>query len=604
MTRGRIEDYALLGDLHTAALVGRDGGVDWLCLPNFDSPACFAALLGDERAGTWRIAPAAGGFATRRRYRPDTLILETEWDTPEGTVRVVDCMPPRADSADLVRVVEGVSGRVPMRMLLRPRFDYGHLSPWIRCHDTAMTAIAGPDTVHLRGDVPLSDVDGEVTVEFSVAAGQRSAFVLSHTPSHLPRPTHTDPDHAIERTERFWSDWLSHHKHDSPWDAAVRRALITVKALTYAPTGGVVAAATTSLPQQFGGGRNWDHRHCSLRDATATLRALLDAGFAEEARAWREWLVRAIAGDPTRIQPGYGLDGARRSPEHTLDWLTGHGNSTPVRVGHAATGQFALNVRGEILDTLHHADLPAPDTAWDVQRALLDHLESDWDQPDNSLWETRGRRQPFVHSKVMAWAGVDRAIRTAERHGLPGPLDRWRILRARIHADVCTKGYDPDRNTFTQFYGSYGVDAALLLLPQVGFLPWRDARMRGTIAAVRRELCEGDLVLRYRTDGGVDGLPGAQGAPFTCGFWLADALHGIGHHRQARELFEKLLDLRNDVGLLSEECDPHTHRHLGNTPHTASMVALVNTARRLAGKVTSPASTMAALVPTSRISAP
>lgn len=578
MTRERIEDYALLGDLHTAALVGRNGGIDWLCLPDFDSPACFAALLADDHAGTWRVAPAAGGAAARRRYRPDTLILETEWDTPDGTVRLVDCMPPRADSTDLVRVVEGVSGRVPMRMLLRPRFDYGDLVPWTRCHGTEMTAVAGPNTVRLVGDVPLSNRDGDVTAEFSVAAGQRLAFVLTHTRSHQPRLTRTDPDHAVERTERFWSTWLSHRDHVGPWEAVVRRALITLKALTYAPTGGLVVAATTSLPQHVGGERNWDHRLCSLRDATATLRALLNAGFADEARAWREWLVRATAGEPAKIQTSYGLDGTRRTPEHTLDWLAGHENSTPVRIGNAATHQFSLSIRGEVLQLVGHTGHPAPD-------ALLDHLESDWDRPDNGLWEIRGARQHFVHSKVMAWAGVDRTIRTAERHGSPAPLDRWRALRARIHADVCTRGYDPDRNTFTQFYGSYGVDAALLLLPRAGFLPWRDARMRGTLAAVRRELCEGGLVLRYRTDGGIDGLPGTQGAPFVCGFWLADALHAAGHHQQARDLFEKLLDLRNDVGLLGEEYDPHTRRHLGNTPHTGSTTALINTAQRLANDV-------------------
>jgi GH15 family glucan-1,4-alpha-glucosidase len=583
----RIEDYALLGDLHTAALVGVDGGVDWLCLPRFDSPACFAALLGDEHAGTWRVAPAAGGAATRRRYRDDSLILETEWDTPDGTVRLVDLMPPRGDSAELVRVVEGVSGRVPMTMLLAPRFDYGHVRPWTRCDGTGMTAVAGPDTVRLHCPVPLSEVDGTVTARFTVAAGQRSAFVLSHTPSHRPIPTPTNPDRAIQRTEAFWSNWLP-HRDDGPWGPAVRRALITLKALTYAPTGGVVTAATTSLPQQMGGRRNWDHRHCSLRDATSTLRALLDAGLVDDARAWRDWLVRAVAGDPRMTQSSYGLDGTRRSPEHTIDWLRGHGNSAPVRIGYRTTGQFALNVRGELIQALHHTNLPTPDITWDIRRALLDHLESGWDRPDNGLWEIRAPQQHFVHSKVMAWAGVDRAVRTAEHHGHPGPLDDWRALRARIHADVCTKGYDPIRNTFTQTYGSYGVDAALLLLPRVGFLPWRDARMRGTLDTVRRELSDGDLLMRYRNDGGTDGLPGAQGVSLAASFWLADALHGTGRHREARELFEKLLALRNDVGLLSEDHDPHTGRQLGNTPHATSMVGLVNTARLLSDTAITP----------------
>lgn len=581
----RIEDYALLGDLHTAALVGRDGSIDWLCLPRFDSPACFAALLGGEHAGMWRIAPASGGTATRRRYRRGTLILETEWDTPAGSVRLVDCMPPRTDSAELVRVVEGTSGRVPMCMLLRPRFDYGHVSPWIRCEGTSMTAVTGPDTLRMHCDVPVFETNRDGTAEFFVTAGQRVAFVLNHSPSHLAKLTHADPDSALRRTEAFWSSWSSRIDHDGPWSRAVRRALVTVKALTYAPTGGVVTAATTSLPQQLGGGRNWDHRRCSLRDATATLRALLDAGLTDEARAWREWLVRAIAGDPTKIQSSYGLDGTRRSPEHTVKWLAGYENSTPVRVGTLATDQFSLNVRGESLDALHIAEqagMPASDITWEVRRALLDHLESDWARPDSGIWEVRGRPQQFVHSKVMAWAGVDRAVRAAEQHRVPGPVDEWRAVRARIHADVCTKGYDPDRNTFTQFYGSYGVDAALLLLPTVGFLPWRDARMRGTVAAVRRELCEGDLVLRYRTDGGVDGLAGSQGASLACSFWLADALDSTGCRMEARELFEKLLSLCNDVGFLSDEYDPVSRRQLGNTPHVASMIGLVNTARRLA----------------------
>ncbi len=583
-----IEDYALLGDLQTAALLGRDGSIDWLCLPRFDSPACFAALLDDERAGMWRIAPAAGGTATRRRYRDDTLIVESEWDTPDGTVRVLDFMPPRGDAADVVRIVEGVSGRVPMRMVLRLRFDYGHIRPWTRLRDTGLAAVAGPDAVWLHGAVPLTDGDGAAMADFTVAAGERLAFVLTHTPSHLPRPPAVEAERALANTEAFWSDWISHCEYRGPWDTEVRRALITLKALTYAPTGGIVAAATTSLPEQLGGPRNWDYRYCWLRDATFTLQALLGTGFVEEARAWREWLVRAVAGDPAKLQIMYGLDGKRRLPEQTLDWLAGYEDSRPVRIGHAAAEQLQLDVWGEVLDGLHlarEAGLPVQDVAWDLQRALLDFLEGNWDEPDNSLWEMRGQRRHFVHSKVMAWAGVDRAIDTVHRHGLPGPVDRWRALRDHIHREVCTKGYDADRNTFTQFYGSHGLDAALLLIPRVGFLPWSDARVHGTVGAVRRELCHDDFVLRYRTDhdGGVDGLPGTEGAFLACSFWLADALAGIGRTKEARALFERLLGLRNDVGLLSEEYDPATGRQIGNTPQAFSMVGLINSARQLSG---------------------
>ncbi|UJW31570.1 glycoside hydrolase family 15 protein [Saccharothrix sp. AJ9571] len=588
---GRIEDYALLGDLQTAALLGDDGSIDWLCLPRFDSPACFAALLDDERAGRWLVAPSSGGTVSRRRYRGDTLIMESEWDTAEGTVRVVDFMPPRGEAADVVRVVEGVSGRVPMRMRLRLRFDYGHVAPWVRYHGKELAAIAGPDAVWLHSPVPISDTGTEAGAEFEVEAGDRLAFVLTHRLSHLPRPDPVDADQALTDTEAFWSGWISRCQYRGPWESGVRRALVTLKALTYAPTGGIVAAATTSLPEQLGGPRNWDYRYCWLRDATFTLQALLGTGFTEEAHDWREWLVRAVAGDPAKLQIMYGLDGTRRLPEQTLDWLSGYEGAAPVRVGNAAADQFQLDVWGEVLDGLHlarEAGLPAQDVAWDLQRALLDFLEGNWQEPDNSLWEMRGPRRQFVHSKVMAWAGVDRAVDSVERHGLPGPVDRWRALRAEIHAEVCREGYDAHRNTFTQFYGSEGLDAALLLLPRVGFLPWDDPRIRGTIDAVRTELCEQDFVLRYRTDsdGGVDGLPGGEGAFLACSFWLADALHGTGRHQEARTLFERLLDLRNDVGLLSEEYDPARGRHLGNTPQAFSMVGLINTARQLTGSRT------------------
>ena len=583
-----IEDYALLGDLHTAALVSRDGAIDWLCLPRFDSPACFAALLHDEHAGTWRIAPASGGPVSRRCYRGDSLIMSSEWDTPDGTVRVLDFMPPRRQGADVVRIVEGVSGRVPMRMLLRLRFDYGSVIPWVRHEEDQLAAVAGPDAVWLRTPVRLSGRDLATHAEFTVAAGDRVPFVLTHRASHRPHPDPVDAETALDDTERFWQEWIGQCDYDGQWPEAVKRALITLKALTYAPTGGMVAAVTTSLPEEIGGSRNWDYRYCWLRDATFTLQALVETGYHEEACAWREWLLRAVAGDPTELQIMYGLDGARRLPESTLDWLAGYRKSAPVRIGNAAAGQFQLDVWGEVLDGLHlvrEAGLPASHTAWDLQRGMLDFLEGHWDRADNSLWEVRGPRRHFVHSKVMAWAGVDRAVRTVERQGFDGPADQWRALRDRIHDDVCTHGYDPERNTFTQFYGSRGLDAALLLLPRVGFLPASDRRVHGTVAAIQAELSEDGLVRRYDpgADGDTDGLPGGQNSFVVCSFWLADALHGIGHGDEARRLFERLLDLRNDVGLLSEQYDVRLGRQVGNTPQAFSMVGLVNTARHLSG---------------------
>ncbi|WP_103347763.1 glycoside hydrolase family 15 protein [Amycolatopsis sp. CA-128772] len=586
-----IEDYALLGDLHTAALLSRDGAIDWLCLPRFDSPACFAALLHDEQAGTWRLAPASGGPATRRSYRGDSLIMSSEWDTAGGTVRVLDFMPPRGEAADVVRIVEGVTGRVPMRMLLRLRFDYGSVTPWVRREDDELVAVAGPDVIRVRTPVPLRGEDLATHAEFTVAAGDRIPFVLTHGASYRPRPKSADAETALADTERFWADWIGRCRYTGPWQAEVRRALITLKALTYAPTGGILAAATTSLPEQLGGERNWDYRYCWLRDATFTLQALIGTGYHDEARAWREWLVRAAAGDPAGLRIMYGPDGTRRLPEATLDWLSGYEGSTPVRVGNAAAGQFQLDVWGEVLDGLHlvrEAGLPTSHPAWDLQRGLLDFLEGQWDQPDNSLWEVRGPRRHFVHSKVMAWAGVDRAVHTVQDHGLDGPADRWRALRAKIHQDVCTHGYDADRNTFTQFYGSRGLDAALLLIPRVGFLPADDPRVRGTVDAVRAELAHGGFVRRYDADadGGVDGLPGGEGSFLACSFWLADALNATGRTAEARGLFEQLLGLRNDVGLLSEEYDTEARRQVGNTPQAFSMVGLVNTARALSGSDT------------------
>ncbi|GAB7193528.1 glycoside hydrolase family 15 protein [Kineococcus sp. NUM-3379] len=591
----RIEDYGVLGDLQTAALVGRNGSVDWLCLPRFDSPACFAALLGHRENGAWLLAPASavatGGLCTRRRYRGDSLVLETEWETPEGTVRVVDFMPPRGEAADLIRIVEGVSGQVQMHSELRLRLDYGSLVPWVRRIDGDLAAVAGPDALWLSTPAPLEGRDLATFSDFTVSAGQRVPFVLTYSASHLPRPQPVDPEHALADTERFWARWMADFAFESTeerWGEAVRRSLVVLKGLTYAPTGGILAAATTSLPEWIGGTRNWDYRYCWLRDATFTLQALLGTGFVEEARAWREWLLRAVAGDPAKIQIMYGIDGTRRLPEFELPWLPGYEGSGPVRVGNLAADQFQLDVWGEVLDGLHlsrSAGLATEDTAWQVQKALLDFLEGNWDRADSSLWEVRGEPRHFVHSKVMAWAGADRAVQAVERFGLAGPVDRWKRLRAEIHADVCAKGFDAERGTFTQFYGSQGLDAALLLIPEVGFLPFDDPRVVGTVEAVQRELCQDGFLLRYRTDsdGRVDGLPGEEGAFLACTFWLADALEGIGKRREAVELFERLLDLRNDLGLLAEEYDPLSGRQLGNVPQAFSHVGLVNTARHLSG---------------------
>ncbi|GAB3348704.1 glycoside hydrolase family 15 protein [Amycolatopsis echigonensis] len=588
MNQRPIEDYALLGDLHTAALVSREGAVEWLCLPRFDSPACFAALLHDDRAGVWQLGPAEGGPATRRGYVGDSLILASEWETDEGAVRVLDFMPPRDGAADLVRIVEGLRGRVPMRTCLRPRFDYGSVRPWVRNVDGRFDAVAGPDAVWLTTPVEVST---EGIAEFTVAEGERVPFVLTYHASYKERPDPADAEKALEHTEQFWAEWIGRCRYDGRWPVAVRRALITLKALTYEPTGGILAAPTTSLPEQLGGERNWDYRYCWLRDATFTLQALVGTGYPDEARAWREWLVRAAAGDPAELQVLYGLDGSRRVPESTVDWLDGYAGSTPVRIGNAAAGQIQLDVWGEALDGLHlvrEAGLPVTHSAWDLQRGLLDFLEGHWDQPDRSLWEVRGEPQHFVHSKVMAWAGIDRAVRTVERHRLDGPVDRWRALRDRIHEEVCREGFDADRNTFTQFYGSRGLDAALLLIPRVGFLPGSDPRVRGTVDAVRKELSHDGFVHRFdpEADPGPGGLHGGEGAFLPCSFWLADALHGTGRTEEATEVFERMLGVRNDVGLLSEEYDVAAGRQLGNMPQAFSMVGLVNTARHLDGAET------------------
>ncbi|MFK4119797.1 glycoside hydrolase family 15 protein [Streptomyces longwoodensis] len=585
----RIEDYALIGDEQTAALVGLDGSVDWLCLPRFDSGACFARLLGDEDNGHWRIAPkGVRGPCTRRAYRPDTLVLDTEWETDEGAVRVTDLMPQRDVAPDLVRIVEGVRGRVTVRSTLRLRFDYGAVIPWMRRADGHRVAIAGPDAVWLRTEPPVRTwgEDFGTHSEFTVAEGERVAFVLTWHPSHHPRPPLVDPFEALRTSVEDWRAWAARCTYDGPYRDAVVRSLITLKALTYSPTGGIVAAATTSLPEELGGVRNWDYRFCWLRDSTLALGALLAAGYHEEAEAWRNWLLRAVAGDPADLQIMYGLAGERRLPETELPWLPGFAGSAPVRIGNAAVDQLQLDVYGEVMDSLslgRKAGLSPRPHVWSLQCVLMRWLDENWRQPDEGLWEVRGGRRPFVHSKVMVWVAADRAVRALEEHPeLRGDLDRWRALRDEVHQEVCEKGYDPERNTFTQSYGSRDLDASLLLIPRLGFLPPDDPRVVGTVDAVRDELGHGGLVRRYTTDGAtVDGLPGDEGTFLVCSFWLADALHLTGRTKEARELFERLAGLVNDVGLLSEEHDPVVGRHLGNFPQAFSHIGLVNTALTL-----------------------
>ncbi len=582
----RIEDYAVLGDLHTAALVNTAGSIDWLCFPRFDSPACFAALLDTPDAGHWQIAPVSGGTCTRRSYVENTLVLESEWTSPEGTVRVTDFMPPRGHAPDVVRIVEGVSGAVPMRSSLRLRFDYGRVVPWVRHHADQMIAIAGPDSVRLRTPVPTEGHDWATVSEFAVRPGDRVPFVLTWHPSHEPSPKLVDPEQALSDTLSFWTDWVAGGTPiPGPYADAVTRSLLTLKALTYQPTGGIVAAVTTSLPEQLGGPRNWDYRYCWLRDSTSTLQALLAAGYRQEAKAWREWLLRAVAGDPAELQIMYALDGTRRLPESELPWLAGYEKSAPVRVGNAASDQLQLDVWGETLDGLslaRNAGISPHDDAWDVQLALMNHLEGNWDQPDNGLWEMRGARRHFTHSKVMAWVGTDRMIKAIRSHrDLPGPADRWERLRDTIHADVLAHGFNAEHNTFTQSYDSPALDASLLLIPRVGFLPPTDPRVLGTITAIQQQLTEDGFVKRYQTASSDDGLPGGEGLFLACSFWLVDALQMAGEEIQATNLFERLLALRNDVGLLSEEWDPSAGRQLGNTPQAFSHFPLVTSALKL-----------------------
>ncbi|MFD3930699.1 glycoside hydrolase family 15 protein [Streptomyces sp. NPDC058614] len=586
----RIEDYALIGDEQTAALVGRDGSVDWLCLPRFDSAACFAALLGGDEHGHWRIAPKGAGDCTRRAYRPDTLVLDTEWDTDEGSVRVTDLMPQREGAPDLVRVVEGLSGRVEMRGLLRLRFDYGLVVPWMRRADGHRVAVAGPDAVWLRSEPPVHTwgKDFRTHSEFTVAEGEKVAFVLTWHPSHRPRPALCDPFEALRTSVEDWQAWSARCRYDGPHRDIVMRSLITLKALTYEPTGGIVAAPTTSLPEELGGVRNWDYRYCWLRDSTLTLGALLSAGYHEEAEAWRDWLLRAVAGDPADLQIMYGLSGERRLTEYEIPWLPGFARSRPVRVGNDAVNQLQLDVYGEVIDSLSLArssGMPMKPHMWRVQVALMEFLRTAWRQPDEGIWEVRGPRRHFVYSKVMAWVAADRAVRALEADPkLGGDLNGWRAMRDEVHQEVCERGYDPGRNTFTQSYGSRELDASLLLIPRVGFLPPDDPRVIGTVDAVRDELGHSGFLRRYSVEENeVDGLPGGEGTFVACSFWLAEALHLTGRTQEAYELFERLVALANDVGLLAEEYDPLAGRQLGNFPQAFSHIGLVSTALALFG---------------------
>ena len=639
---GMIEDYALIGDMRSAALISRDGSVDWLCVPRFDSPACFAALLGDDRHGHWSIAPAAvaeavddvdhprgprtspasqpskpqsgqpppgqlpsskpeparpgepqticEGIEVTRRYRGDTLILETEWHTPTGDIRVTDFMPPRDGKPPaLMRIVEGLSGSVDVSCVFRIRFGYGQVTPWVRRAGSCLLAVAGPDSLWLDTPITLTGRSFAHQATFTVLAGERVPFVLAWVPSHESAPDRCDPLQAAEVTQRYWDEWVSRCTYHGTYREAVIRSLITLKALTFQPTGGIVAAATTSLPEDLGGVRNWDYRYCWLRDATITLEALLRTGYTDEAFAWRAWLARAVAGDPGDVQIMYGVAGERRLDEWEADWLPGYEHSAPVRIGNAAVNQRQLDVYGEVIDAMslgRASGISGDRHAWSLQRALLSFLEKHWDEPDEGIWEVRGPRQHFVYSKVMAWVAFDRGV-SAVKNGMSGPAERWQAIRDQIHREVCEKGYDAERGAFMQCYGSSQLDAAVLLIPEVGFLPPEDPRVVSTVRAVQRELMSDGLVRRYDLAAAgsgelsPDGLPGSEGAFLACSFWLANALDMIGQDGEAAELFERLLSLRNDLGLLSEEYDPRYGRQVGNTPQAFSHVPLIQAALNL-----------------------
>jgi GH15 family glucan-1,4-alpha-glucosidase len=583
-----IEDYALIGDCRSAALVGRNGSIDWLCWPYFDSDACFAALLGSPNHGRWLISPVATEVAVSRRYRGDTMILETLFVTEEGSVAVIDFMPIGLDTFSVVRRVEGRCGRVAINMQLTLRFEYGSVTPWVTRlqGELGIEAVGGPNRVVLRSGVPVQGEDDATVAQFTVAEGETIVFALSWTPSHLPMSEAFDTADALSRTEVFWRDWSERSRYQGVWREPVLRSLLTLKALSFLPTGALVAAPTTSLPEQLGGPRNWDYRFCWLRDATLTLVALMAAGFIDEAAAWRNWLHRAVAGKPDDVQIMYGLRGERRLFEWSPNWLPGYQGASPVRIGNAASAQLQLDTYGEVTSALRvgrHHGLVGKGEAWPMQTKFIEHLEQIWDQPDDGIWEVRGGRRQFTHSKIMAWVAVDCTVRDAETFNMAGPIDRWRALRDHMHCVICDKGFSKERNSFTQSFGSSDLDASLLLIPQVGFLPADDPRVIGTVKAIEQDLVVDGLVLRYRTENGADGLPPGEGVFLPCSFWLASVYQQQGRGREALTLFKRILALRNDVGLLSEEYDPQTKRQVGNFPQAYSHLALVATALALEG---------------------
>ena len=583
-----IEHYALIGDCETAALVERTGSIDWLCWPRFDSAACFAALVGTSNNGRWLLTAADPQARIARAYRDRTLILETSIETPDGAATIVDFMPPRGDASHVVRLVCGKRGRLVMWTEFLIRFDYGSLTPWItHMEDGSLRAIAGPDLVVLRTPVPLLNRNFKTEASFTVSAGETVPFVLTYGASHLSPPRRIDPLKALADTEAFWHDWANQAKPAGDWSDAVIRSLITLKALTYRPTGAIAAALTTSLPEKLGGTRNWDYRFCWLRDATFTVLSLMNAGYYQDALAWREWLLRAVAGNPQQVQIMYGMTGEHRLPEWEVPWLAGYGEAKPVRVGNAACQQIQIDVYGEVLDALYHGhvgEIEESETGWELQLELLRHLETIWKEPDHGIWEVRGDRQQFTNSKVMSWVAFDRAVKTAEQFGMQGPVARWRAVRDTIHEEICRSAFDPQIGAFVQSYGSKELDASALLIPLVGFLPPNDKRVLSTLDAIMQQLMVDGLVRRYDTAAGIDGLPPGEGIFIPCSFWLADNLALTGRHDEAEEMFERLLSLRNDVGLLSEEYETRDGRLVGNFPQAFSHIALINTAYLLASR--------------------